>query len=567
MGDLIELPETSDGGVLSENLGKLIDVTVKEAEADPSVLFRSEVIDAFREWREIDALGYFAWEEGQKLKKAIPYRTIQRLTKLSKPAKKSDQGGLDGKSDLLVRLIRDNSDLFCDEDEEAYVTVKGIENQLGDGTHSQTFLLRSWDFRRWASKAFFKQYQTTPSDSGFKDAIETLEGFADDGEVHSVYLRYAWVNRSVYVALHDADCRVVHITADGWFLMGSDEAPVRFRRSRNTRPLPEPLDDGEITDLWDHVNQADSDTRLLVEAWLLEAMRSEFPFPVLEVSGEQGSAKSTFQRRLCDLIHPSKVTLRSPPKSTEDFFVAAKHSPLLCYDNMSSLSASEQDALCTMSTGGGFATRRLHTTNEEEMWDTKCPVILGGISELATQADLADRVVAVELPRVGAYVQQDDLESSWNEAYPKILGGLYQAMADALACLQSVSLDKPPRMADFAYLGEAMLCSRGEQGFSEIFMRNRDRVVTRAIESSPVAASLLRMTEDFNNWSGTTSALLSLLNDKYQPKYYEKGSFPRSARGLGALLRRLAPALRVRGIEIEHKRTNKGWEVRVSKHE
>jgi hypothetical protein len=47
------------------------------------------------------------------------------------------------------------------------------------------------------------------------------------------------------------------------------------------------------------------------------------------------------------------------------------------------------DALCRLATGGGFATRKLHSDANEVLFKATRPIILNGIPELAERPDLA----------------------------------------------------------------------------------------------------------------------------------------------------------------------------------
>ena len=563
MSDAV-LEAISGSALIDDATNAIIDKAIERAKGGlPSALFEEVALAAFRKLREVDENYYLRLDADWRVEKVIPHAVILRLFKITAPLPVGG-GGAPSKADLLVALVNGKAELFRDDDDEFYATCP-CDNPSGEGTHNETYLLRGVDFRRWASREFFNIYESSPGDSAFKDALETLEGFAAEGECRPVYLRYAMHENEVYVALHDDLARVVKITAKGWKVIAAADSPVRFRKSRNARALPYPVKSGELGTLWEHINPVDDETRVLVEAWLLEAMRGDFPFPVLEVSGEQGSAKSTFQKRICALIDPAKVMLRREPKEIADYFVSARHNHVLCYDNMSNLTAGEQDALCTMSTGGGFATRRLHTTSEEEMWDAKRPVIIGGISELATQADLADRVIAVELPIIKTYKQEQGLEDAWARDYPAILGGLYARMSQTLAKLSSTVVPNPPRLADFAHLGQSMLAGIGDaRNFIEVFTRNRNRVVNRAIESSPVAQAIVSLMDKVPSYYDTTAALLTELTNNHRPIFYDKQGWPRSPKGLGGTLRRLAPALRVRGIFVEHEKSREGWKVKIS---
>ena len=122
-------------------------------------------------------------------------------------------------------------------------------------------------------------------------------------------------------------------------------------------------------------------------------------------------------------------------------------------------------------------------------------------------------------------------------------------------------------MADFSYLGQAMLNVQGvEKSFSEIFRRNRDRVVLRVIESSAVAQALIKLISEEGDFDGTKGHLMEKLT-KYRARYFDKTSWPKSVQGLMNILNRIAPALRVQEIEIfeDKKRYKNGYKIQVRK--
>lgn len=165
---------------------------------------------------------------------------------------------------------------------------------------------------------------------------------------------------------------------------------------------------GSIDALWKFANIPEQQ-RPLVLAWMLEAFRPTTPFSILELTGEQGSAKSATQDKLRRLIDPNAVNLRAAPKSTEDLFVSAGCNWLVSLNNLSHLSAQQQDALCTLATGGGFASRTLYTNADETLIECKRPVIFNGIVPCATAQDLVDRIVHIDLPEIQTYKEDSIL--------------------------------------------------------------------------------------------------------------------------------------------------------------
>ena len=483
-----------------------------------------------------------------------------------------DKQGRISKADMLIELVRDRGSFFHNADDEVFVSfqVDHIDKTTGEaeGLHFETWDIRSKGFKNWAAYLFFSTHNTTPGDTAISEAIDTLSGVGQfEGDEIEVNLRYGFHDSKIYVDLGCEHWKIIEISTEGYRVIDSQNAPVKFIRNSLLRPLPQPESDGNISLIWKHLNIKSKDSRILILAWLLESMRANRPYPILEIGGEQGSAKSTFQKRLREIIDPNKVNLRTAPRSVEDIFVGTRNNHVISYENLSHLSANTQDAFCIIALGGGDATRKLYSTSEEEAWEAMRPIMINGISQLATRPDLADRTIALELPQVKTYITEAKLKESWDKDLPLILGALYQLMSATLKELPSIHIDKPPRMADFARLGQAMLNTHGsDESFTEIYMRNRDRVVLRAIESSPVAQAIVNLIDRDIFYKGTKKGLMSrLLINK--PDYYDKSAWPKSERGLGDSLRRLAPALRVQGIQIieDKKRHKDGYHVHIFK--
>lgn len=71
------------------------------------------------------------------------------------------------------------------------------------------------------------------------------------------------------------------------------------------------------------------------KAWMLACLRDRGPYPVLVLSGEQGSAKSTFSAIVRAILDPNTAPLRALPREDRDLFIAATNGHLLTFDNVS----------------------------------------------------------------------------------------------------------------------------------------------------------------------------------------------------------------------------------------
>jgi hypothetical protein len=324
--------------------------------------------------------------------------------------------------------------------------------------------------------------------------------------------------------------------------------------------LPTPSRDGLARELRRFVNIPNEDKAswLLLLAWLVQALRPTGPYPVLILQGEQGSAKSTVERLLRALVDPSTEPLRTTPRNERDLIIAAANSWCAAFDNISNLPSWLSDAYCRLSTGGGFSARELYTDSEEVLFDATRPVILNGITDVATRPDLLDRSLIVTLPPIPEERRKPEakLWREFEEARPKILGALLDALSGALRAVESVRLEGMPRMADFAVWATAAEDSLGlESGaFMMAYAGNLSEATESALEADPVAAAVRELMRDRERWAGTATELWQALNDLVDEDMRHTKAWPGAPNTLTNRLKRLAPALRGVGIEYGEER-------------
>jgi len=242
-------------------------------------------------------------------------------------------------ADILLRLAQ-TAELFHAPDGTGFadIDVNG---------HRETWPLRATNFRRWLVRRFFEATGGAPRAEVLRSALDVIEAEAIfEAPVRTVHVRVGGVDDKLYLDLGDDTWRAVEIDADGWRVI--DNPPVRFRRASGMQALPAPIPGGSIATLRSFLNvQADTDF-VLVVAWMLMVLHGRGPYPVLVLSGEQGSAKSTFSAMLRALLDPNTAPLRALPGNERDFFITASNSHLLAFDNVSGLPAWVSDTLCRL---------------------------------------------------------------------------------------------------------------------------------------------------------------------------------------------------------------------------
>ena len=438
-------------------------------------------------------------------------------------------------------------------DDTAYATVP-----VGD--HRETHPVRGQRFKQWLLQQYYTELRKAPSAQALADARATLEARAlFEGTERSVHLRVAGQEGAVYLDLCNQEWDVIEITAAGWRVLPGREAPVRFVRKDNTAPLPYPARGGGFEDLSSVLNVRSDKDSILLTAWMVGALNPDGPYPVLDLEGEAGTAKSTTARVVRSLVDPAVEPLRAPPRDARDLAIAASGNWTPAFDNLSGIRPWQSDALCRLATGGGFATRELYSDDREVLFSQKRPVILTGIESLATAGDLRDRSIVIELPHIPPEERRPEREfyRAVEEARPKVLGALLDAVSAALRNLHTVSLAELPRMGDFAeWVSAAEEALPWEPGaFVEAYAGNRRDAQEIALDVDPVAVAVRDLIRTREEWTGSASQLLAELGGRVSEDAKHSKAWPSSPQSLSNRLKRLAPALRAAGIEYGEERT------------
>jgi energy-coupling factor transporter ATP-binding protein EcfA2 len=339
------------------------------------------------------------------------------------------------------------------------------------------------------------------------------------------------------------------------------------------KALPRPERGGSLDLLRNHVRLSDDGFTLLL-AFLVQCLRPVGPYPILELTGEQGSGKSTAAKMIRALVDPSHIPIRTRPRKERDLVIAAENAWALAFDNMSGVQPWLSDALCRLSTGGGFGTRKLYADREEEIFYARRPMILNGINRLAGRSDLADRAIRLELEAIPEAERRTeaDVWADFEQDRPRIIGALFGAVSTALQCAGNVELERLPRMADFArwaVAAEPAFPSHlntnpgGESAFLDAYESNREEASEEAVEADTVSACVRAMLDDEKRhtpgeWMGTTTELMEDLRGYLPDPKDPPKDYPSTHQAMTARLKRIMPDLRAVGIEREEQKRKSG---------
>jgi putative DNA primase/helicase len=500
-------------------------------------------------WDAADALAE-GWDEAQTARLVStakpPDRTVQ---------KQADVPGEDGKRprvpqrDILTTCA-DDCELWHDADSEAYVTFPR-------SGHVEHWKVRSKPFKLFLSGRLLEKTRSAAGSQAIEDALRVFEARAiNEGSEYAPAIRVGRYRDRLYIDLCDAQWRVVEITSQSWSVV--NRAPIKMMRSKSMRSLPEPEGGSLIEELRSFFNMSDEDYTLTL-AWIITAFRERGPYPILIIGGEQGSGKSTIAQIIKSLVDPSRAPIRSASKDERDLFISASNSWVLAFDNLSGIPAWLSDALSTVATKGGLATKLLYTDTEEMIFEAQRPIILNGIPFLAERPDLAERAIVVRCKTISSAdrLPEDELWQRFHGAHPRIFGAICDALCTALRRYPTVRRATHPRMADMMKWVTAAAPGLGwdDDQLDKAYDEKMRDTAELAFEADHVAGTIRKfMSQQPKGWEGTANELLIEINKLVTDAERHAKTWPKSPSALSNRLERIAPLLRGQGLIIERRR-------------
>jgi hypothetical protein len=453
---------------------------------------------------------------------------------------------LEKPEDAMVRLALHKASFFHSKERAPFADID-------DDGHRVTLPMSGDDFGDWLLHEYFLERKLAPSATAMKAAIRTLTALAKfEAPCEPVYQRLADIDGTVFLDLANAQCQVVEIDQAGWRVV--DRSRARFRRTPGMAALPVPVRGGKIADLRRFINVSD-DSFVLYVAAILQAFRAGQPLPVLYLPGEEGSGKTAATRIARELTDPSDAPVRTLPETVRDLFVAAHNAHTIAFDNVSEIKPAISDALCQISSGSGFSRRKNYTDSEEFRVSGSRFVIMNGLANTITRADLADRALILPTSPIRPDERRSDVAfwKQFNAARPPILGALLDALVHGLREMPFIELPHKPRMADFALWGCAVEGAFAKPGdFMRAFTAQAADAVEVVIEEDCVGTAVGALMLGRESWTSTAAELLIELTDRDRTEagVAKMKDWPKDATRLSRRLRQLTATLRKAGVEV-----------------
>ncbi|AET64558.1 hypothetical protein [Methanothrix harundinacea] len=487
-------------------------------------------------------------------------KEFEQKAKIEKLLAKQDKRSA---TEITLDLILNSNVELWQSEGEGYITFEL------DG-HLENHPIRSKKGRLYPAKVYYESEGKALNKNALELVLTELENRAlFNGKEYPVFLRVGKDNDGyIYHDLCNENWEVVRIGANGVWL--DQNPPIKFIRSDNMKALPYPkwctIDDDDpklrdyiddlLNDLW-MITNLENDYKGQVFFWsaLLGALKPDKPYPVLFVTGEKGSAKSSFSRIFGLTIDPKHVQLVKAPTKEQDLYVAAKNNWILSFDNSSGIPAPIADAMASIATGGGFTSRELYSDNTEKTYRADRLQLINGIGNLTHRPDLLDRALHIHLKHIPQHkrLTEREINKIFEELHPKLLSLLYATISNGLYFRDQVCLECLPRMADFAlWICECLEDNRylwqfcmGEE-FLDVLEGSISDAWVEIMETDAFTKSLAEyITKNPDATVIQTQVFYEeILDAAGLDKYHVPDGFPKAPKSLWSFIERSAPVIR-----------------------
>lgn len=451
----------------------------------------------------------------------------------------------------ITQLCESNvSDFILDQFSRPHVRIR-----IDD--HFELWTTSDERFSTWLARLYRKCYRKPPDERALKQAQKQIDAMCYEKQSQTLNNRVARIDDKILYDLTNQRWQCVEITSEGFNIVSQ---PPIFRRFIHQKPQVFPTKTGAINKLWDFMNVPE-DKRTVLAVLIATWFIPDIAHPILILTGEPGTGKSTISRLLKQLVDPSAITSLGAPKNSNEAYQMFDHCWLTPLDNLNNIPSWLSDSLCRVVTGEGSIHRKLYTNDGVFIRFYRRCLILNGIGNPVNQADLLDRAIVIELDPIESKRTDHAINEAWAIAIPGILSSIFKSISTAIEVYPSISETNLPRMADFAKWGQAIAEGLGftREKFLDDYLLTIDQKWSDKIEDSPLATEIIRLVNDNDGrWEGTRSELCEEIKlEENKNKAY----WPKSPQGVSKELTRLNPALKKHGIIIKRTKMSAGKRI------
>lgn len=316
-------------------------------------------------------------------------------------------------------------------------------------------------------RALFTQWGINASENLYKYVLNELYvhcvNNAQSVEIH----RFAYFNPITFTLyLYNGIREIFKITADNIETIENGDDGVMFMELKNYQPFKLVKPDKKIDYVEEYLTSRlniDNDVSILdlttqrkiAKVWIYSLFFESImkTKPIFTVIGTKGSGKTTFLRRVGQILLGEKFDVTSVANDCKDLETIITNNYYVVIDNLDNPPKALNDALARIATGQIIKKRKLFTTNKELEFKVKCFVALTSRTPQFTRDDVADRLICIYLKRYELFTDENNLCRETLAKRDEIMSymiGKIQTYIKKLYEAKDITFSVDFRMADFA---------------------------------------------------------------------------------------------------------------------
>lgn len=365
-------------------------------------------------------------------------------------------------------------------------------------------------------------------------------------------------DRIIRIDIGDPEYHYYEITSKTWKICS--DGYKYFTRNSMQAELPIAKRKGNIELLFNHCRIPKDSKNVFLS--YVGCSFIDIIHPCLIFEGVAGSSKSTVSTMLKMLIDP--CVNNAPcifPKNLADLKYVYSNQYFAAYDNLEQLNTKQSNLICSVVTGSQEFNKKLYANYETNVFNLRQPVVLNGISNIATKNDLLERAIVIELPAIDKTERKSErsVMRAYEEDLPSILGGILNLLVKTLATYEYDAVKNPNRLADFEEYGY-YFCEAWKKGEGKVFREQYDSLLNRQLKGFKKNTHLVDVIVTFLSvndyeWEGTMANFTTDLKNFLGLVDYRETKIPSTPNRLSREMNKLESEFKKANVIVEKSKT------------
>lgn len=308
----------------------------------------------------------------------------------------------------------------------------------------------------------------------------------------------------------------------------------------------------------------------LIIGFMLLTLDCRYPIPAIQLIGPPSSGKTFGMRLIKKLLDPSSITISTLPNMVE-LSRKLHNNFITAIDNTRSISQKESDFFCAAITRTTDTKRAHFTNNDDYVLRHRSSLILAGITPLAIEDDLFERIYTVPISNISKkkLLGQDILMEKFNASKKKVLSAFIQLLLEAIDAAKDKDYKAETRFAAaekiMFYAAETLEVGGGKK-FLKSLKRQKIRQRHNFEDSNSYYVSIIKYLNNKEDIGYiTVKSFFVAVNRIAKLDHLDDDSLPCNANQVTRKLSMIISQLEKKGYKYHHKRSNSGSLIRFYK--